>query len=381
MWLLVIGIVAACLLSYTTTSHAYGVTDCAGPRYGSNLGCTANDVSITNIAVVGGPASCIGGNSITVDLDVSVNFAVPNRWDIGIFISNDGKSPQLTPASGGAASCSVAILPLTSPFLNLDADGCGDGNGTIGGGTGTGVLRMNNVTINCQAMSGSGGNLFIPFVVTWDNQASPSGATCNSIADPVPNTTSKCNAPLVAQGTVNVVVLPAITKTDNITTINPGDTVNYVVVITNTTGDTINNAVFKDPAVNYLNVNSVSCTAGGGATCPASPTKAAMQGAGGITIPSMPNNGSVTFTINATLDINAPAGAELTNTASVTVGSQTNSAGRHRHNNPSLSSNFDKPPSSSKIWFPRLYNYTIYNRRQARYHQSFSNTSQGWPVR
>lgn len=379
-------IASACLLSNSMPAHAYGLTDCAGPRFGSNLGCTANDVSITNIAVVGGPASCTGGNSITVDLDVSVNFAVPNRWDIGIFISNDGKSPQLTPASGGAASCSVAILPLTSPFLNLDADGCGDGNGTIGGGTGTGVLRMTNVTINCQAISGSGGNLFIPFVVSWDNQASPSGATCSSIADPVPNTTSKCNAPLVAQGTVSVVVLPTITKTDNITTINPGDTVNYYAVITNTTGDTLSNVVFKDPAVTYLTANSVTCTAGGGATCPASPTVGSMQGAG-LTIPSLPNNSSVTFTINATLDINAPAGELLTNTASVTVSGQTNSASDTDTINhipvgvisisPSSSSKNAVSPASV------VYNYTIYNRASSPPTDTITLSavsSQGWTV-
>lgn len=382
IWLLAIGTAAACLLSHAVTAHAYGPTDCAGPRFGSDLGCTANDVSITNIAVVGGPASCTGGSSITVDLDVSVNFAVPNRWDIGIFISNDGKNPQLTPASGGAASCSVAILPLANPFLNLDGDGCGDGNGTIGGGTGTGVLHMTGVTINCRAISGSGGNLFIPFVVSWDNQASPSGATCNSIADPVPNTTSKCNAPLVAQGTVNVVVLPTITKTDNITTINPGDTTNYIVVITNTTGDTINNIVFKDPAVTYLTANSVSCTAGGGATCPASPTVAVMQGVG-ITIPSMPNNGSVTFIINATLNINAPAGTELTNTASVTVGSQTNSASDTDTINPVPVGVISISPSSSSknAVSPAsvVYNYTIYNRGASGDTITLSATSsQGW---
>ncbi|MBI5203855.1 MAG: DUF11 domain-containing protein [Nitrospirae bacterium] len=398
-------IASACLLYHTDTAHAYGPTDCAGPRFGSNLGCTANDVSITGIAVVGGPSSCTGGSNITVDLDVTVNSGTPNRWDIGIFISNDGKDPQLTPASGGAANCSVAILPTTDPpFRNLDpgpwsgiTDTCGDVNGSMNdpaegkpGPKGTGVLRMTNVTINCQAYNGplgsSGGNLFIPFVVSWDNQSSPAGATCTSIADPVPNTTSKCNAPLVAQGTVSVVVLPAITNTDNITIINPGDTVNYIVVITNTTGDTINNSVFKDPAVTYLTANSVSCTAGGGATCPAGPTVGAMQGAG-LTIPSLPNNSNVTFSINATLAINAPAGELLTNTASVTVSSQTNSASDTDtissipvgviSISPSSSSKNTVTPSSV------VFNYTIYNQASSPPSDTISlsaTSSQGWTV-
>ena len=107
-------------------AHAFGATQCAASRFGSDLNCTANDVSITGIKVVGGGAtSCTGGQTITLDLDVTVQFASPDRWDIGIFISNDGKSPQLLPTNGGAASCKVAIFPTTSilatsPFIDLD---------------------------------------------------------------------------------------------------------------------------------------------------------------------------------------------------------------------------------------------------------------------
>lgn len=312
-------------------AYGFGLTECAPSRKGSDLGCTANDVSITGIALApGGPTACVGGTSLLVDLDVTVNFATPNRWDIGIFLVNDGKDPQALPANGGSASCSVGILPLTVPFLNLDSNGgtdtCGDGNGSINGNTGSGVLRMSGVPISCQAVNLSGGNLYIPFVVSWDNQASPSGSTCTSVADPVPNTTSKCNSPKttvaaeVAYGTVNAVVLPAITKTDGIASIEAGNSTTYSVVITNTTGVSLSNAVFTDPAVANLNVTGVSCSAAAGATCPApaSVTVAAMQGAG-ITIPAMPVNGSVTFTLNATVSASAPAGA-LTNTARVTAG-------------------------------------------------------------
>lgn len=317
-WIFAAGIIAALLFSHSITAHAYPANQCAGSRYGSNLGCTANDVSITNIQVVGDTTSCTGGSPVTVDLQLTVNFQSPSRYDIGIFISNDGKNPQLTVANGGSASCSVAILPLTSPFLNLDGNGCGDGNGTIGGGTGSGILYMPGVTLTCQSITGGGGNLYIPFVVSW-NQSS--GGVCTSIADPVPGTTSKCNAPTVAQGSVNVVVMPTITNTDGIQFVKSGDSTVYSVVITNTTGVTLSGAVFKDPAVTNINVGSVTCSAAGGASCPAV-TVAAMQGAG-ITIPDMPANSSVTFTINATMAGNPPD--TLTNTASVTVNGQTTS--------------------------------------------------------
>jgi len=324
-------------------AHAFGATQCAASRAGSNLGCTANDVQITGISVAGGPASCTGGQNITLDLDLTVQFGSADRYDIGIFISNDGNSPQNLPANGGAASCSVASLPTTSPFLDLDPgpwggtrDTCGDGNGSIGGGTGSGVLRMTGVSVPCQALASSG-KLYIPFVVSWDQSSSkptskPGTDICTSSNDLVAGTGSKCNAPTVTQGSVDVVVLPSINKTDGITSITPGDATSYTITLINSTGIVLsttnsNAAVFKDPAVTNLNVSSVTCLATGGATCPTAATGltvANMQSASGITIATMPANSTVVFTVNAQLTGN-PTGT-LTNIATVSSNGQTNSA-------------------------------------------------------
>lgn len=319
-------VLAATLFLPVAEVHAFPANQCAADRYGSDLGCTAGDVSITGMSVVGETTSCVGGTPITLDLQMDVNFAVPDRWDIGIFISNDGKDPQVLAANGGAASCTASVLPTSSPFLNLDGgatgDTCGDGNGSIGGGTGKGVHYMSNVTVPCQSLAGAGGSLYIPFVVSWDNKASPSGSLCTSNADPVPNTKSKCNSPTIVQGSVAVVVLPTITKTDSKTTIFSGDSTSYTVTITNTTGAVLSGAVFKDPAVSGIAVSTLSCAASG-ASCPASSTVVQMQGAG-IAIPDMPVAGSVTFTIGATLTGNP--GETRSNAATVTVNGQTNKA-------------------------------------------------------
>jgi len=307
--------------------QAFGPTECPGNRLGSDLVCTANDVSITGIAINGGAPSCVGGSTANFDLDLTVNSATPNRYDIGIFISNDGKDPQLTLGSGGPASCSVDILPPNDPpFRNLDpgpiagvTDVCGDVNGTMNGGTGTGVHTMTNVSVACQSAAGSGGKLHIPFAVSWDNTA---GATCTSSNDVFPNTKSKCNSPTVLQSTVNVVVLPTISKTDGRSGILPDTDNIYTVVITNTTGAVLSNAIFTDPAVTDLDVDNITCSASGGATCP-SFTIAEIQGAG-VTIPDMPIDSNVTFTIEAEVDDDATG--TLTNTANVTVAGYTNSA-------------------------------------------------------
>lgn len=334
--LVVVTLIFICLIAMAPEVIAFGDNECAASRKGSNLGCTAADVSITGISVAPGtPTSCVGGTSFTANIDITLNFAVPDRYDVGIFLARDGKTPQFLANNGGADSCTVGILPNISPFLDLDSNGgtdtCGDGNGAINSGTGSGIVRLFDVPVLCQSINLANGKLYIPFVVSWDNQSSPTGKTCTSIADPVPNTVSKCNAPNtllatdVDNGSINVVVLPAISKNDGLTALSPGAATIYTVVITNTTGAALSNVVFTDPVAPNLTVSSVSCSASG-TTCPTT-TVAAMQGAG-ITIPAMPVDSSVTFTINATLAASpAPYGTRtVTNTAYVSVSGKSTSA-------------------------------------------------------
>lgn len=348
------------LLLTAGVSRAQFATDlCAGDRFGSDLGCTANDVQITKIVITPGsspPAGCTGGSSISLSLDVTMQFGSPSRWDVGVFLSQDGASPQLrssrTFAGGaGSASCRVSTLPLgtmpdgrPSPFPNLEAafpaDVCGDGSKAtvptlayastfvppLALGTGTATFTIPNVLVKCQSLNASG-LLSIPFVVTWDNQSNPSGSTCLGNQSPVPNTTSKCSAPTATEGDVQVVTLPQITKTDGVTSVSPGDATTYTITVTNTTGVAIGSSTFRDAAVSNINVTGVGCTATGGATCPSPLTVAGMQA--GVALGNMPNASSLVFTVNAGITstgigtsaspwLPAPNSA-LTNTASVTV--------------------------------------------------------------
>jgi len=313
-------LVAIAAAALAGSAWSFGASQCAAERFGSDLVCTANDVGISNVAAVGGSVpSCVGGQQVTLDLDVTVTTGGPARWDVGVFISQDGNNGQPLPGNGGAASCNVTTLPFgPTPFRDLDGDGCGD----IQSPPGSGVLRMYSAQLLCKAFAGTAGKLGVSFVVTWDNQASPSGATCSSSADPVPNTKSKCNASTNPQA-VDVVVLPAITKSDRRASITPGVPTTYAITITNTTGVALAGAVFSDPAVANLNVSSVTCTAAGGATCPAGFTVAQMQGAG-IAVPSMPVDSSVTF--NVTASVSGNASGSIGNTALVTVLGHSNRA-------------------------------------------------------
>lgn len=121
--------------------------------------------------------------------------------------------------------------------------------------------------------------------------------------------------------------LPTLTNTDNRDSVSPGDTTTYVITVGNTTGSAFtNNVVLRDPAVANLTLGNVTCTAQGGATCPSLTSAqmiSALQGAG-LTIPLIPDGGSVTFSVDALVSGN-PSGT-LTNTATASVGSQSVSA-------------------------------------------------------
>jgi len=312
-----------CLFACAEAAHAFSATQCAADRFGGTLGCTSNDVSITSIAAHGGTApTCVAGQLVTFDLDVTLQFASPTRYDVGIFVARDGNtSVNNTSAGGGPASCSVAILPTTSPFQNSNSNGCGDGDSSINGGTGRGIVTM-TVTVPC--ISSTGNSLSVPFVVSWANNASQL-SSCSSINDPVPGTTAKCNAPTGAAASVAIVVVPALSITDNKTATYAGDTNTYQIVISNGSGASLSGATFTDPAVANLNVSSVNCSAAGGATCPASGsvTVAAMQGAG-IALPAIPDSGTLTFTVVGTVGA-VSSQTTLANTAKVTTSGRTNS--------------------------------------------------------
>ena len=78
------------LLACAGTVHAFPTDMCVGDRVLGSPNCTANDVQITRIEITpgsGAPPACVGGETLQLSLDVTVNFGSPERYDIGIFLS------------------------------------------------------------------------------------------------------------------------------------------------------------------------------------------------------------------------------------------------------------------------------------------------------
>ncbi|MGO1071459.1 beta strand repeat-containing protein, partial [Lysobacter sp. CA199] len=97
------------------------------------------------------------------------------------------------------------------------------------------------------------------------------------------------------------------------TSIGANGTVVYTIVVTNAGPSAANGTVLTDPAVANFTATTLTCgTPTGGAVCPAGPTVAQLQGSG-VVIPTLPNGGSVTFTLTGT----AGTGTTIANTATV----------------------------------------------------------------
>ena len=97
-----------------------------------------------------------------------------------------------------------------------------------------------------------------------------------------------------------------ITKTNNVASLTSGLPSTYTIVVTNAGPDAAANAVVRDPAVTGLTCTTASCVAAGGASCPVQTGAAlvtALQSAGGATIPTLPNGGSISLTL--TCDVTA----------------------------------------------------------------------------
>jgi len=186
---------AALLLALAIPINVYagGGETCAAQRLGSDLNCTANDVQLVNLVLSSsytGSLSCVAGQTITLDIDATFSSGGAQRYDVGFFVSEDGKSPQDLPGSGGANTCHVGILPETPdpPFADLDGDNCGEVRANQSGTT-----TLTGVTVRCQA--DASGQLVIPMVVSWAQNAN--SILCMSSLDPVPGTKSKCSGGLV----------------------------------------------------------------------------------------------------------------------------------------------------------------------------------------
>jgi len=102
-------------------------------------------------------------------------------------------------------------------------------------------------------------------------------------------------------------------------TVAPGSSTTYTLVVTNHSINYADLATLVDPATAGLAKTAVACIATtGGAVCPSSGamTVAALESAGGIALPTLPPNSTMTFAVTATVAVGV---SSVANTAAIRV--------------------------------------------------------------
>ena len=215
-------------------------------------------------------------------------------------------NPDNDAAGGGGAGGSVLVVAtIWSAALAVDASGGRGGDAWVdgasahgaGGGGSGGLILTTAAPVSAIANGGETG-------LTTTSDSPPGGAAHgaeigqggNSIVflpeddDPGTNVGRTCRADL------------AVLKTNPASPLISGQMTSYSIVVTNNGPLSANNAVLSDVPSAGLTLDSISCSsASGGAVCPAGPLTIADLLGPGILLPVLPNGGSLTFVVQATV--------------------------------------------------------------------------------
>jgi len=301
---------------FDTTVTAGNGLSCASDR-GSNS-CTAKEFTVTVSATQGSNIqSCQNNLPVTLDVVANITSKSTTRYNVGLFIGEDGNSPDASPVGD---TCSVATFPTaadppstSTAWFDADGNACGDYNG---GNLATSNL-IHNVTVLCVPDAATG-TLSIPYALTYEQNQ---GGTCTGPSDVQPGAGSKC----VGGGTP----VAGVVITYNADPGCGGKTVSYDPVAgTVTSTFTIQNndpnnglppekadgSTFEDNVPGPVVVTNITCTpAGGAAGCDTSATVGNdVKG----TIATFPTGSSVLVTIVGTVPGGSVGAYE--NTATVT---------------------------------------------------------------
>lgn len=156
---------------------------------------------------------------------------------------------------------------------------------------------------------------------TWTLRQSIFGATATSVTLQLWDTVASNNNNGDNLASTQVILReckpntdPLVTKTNNTNTLPSFSTTNYLITVANNGPGPADGIIVKDPITTGLNKTAISCAAfGSGSACPPSSTVSGIEGAG-LTIPSLPINTTVLFTITASV---TALNGTVTNTVSL----------------------------------------------------------------
>ncbi len=198
---------------------------CMNDVYGEETNCDANDVRVGQYTLVEGPKECLPGEKIQVKLQAELVAGAQDRYDIGLFIAQDGGAAltgicyrdYLAPPllSSGYDPGTLFVQPAGDdpitytgggPFLTSEEaeDLCGDIEqgvhtfrdvGETPSDTDTGPVWVDVVcqdSVDATGASTPDGIADLGTCVSWDNVPDAKPA-CTKLEDTKPNNKAKCN--------------------------------------------------------------------------------------------------------------------------------------------------------------------------------------------
>jgi uncharacterized repeat protein (TIGR01451 family) len=263
----------------------------------------------------GGPAT----ENITLQADLSVTKThSPATWVPGaagqsysVIVRNNGRAiSALTYATDQATTAAAAEIG-GNPVTVTDT--------LPAGVTLSATPTASNANWTCTGAVGAGS-----FSCTQNNAAYPLAAATDlvTITVPVNVASTGCPGPLLNTAVVSAAPVGeansannsgqdsapltcnanlSITKTDSRGTTTTGDTVVYTITASNTGPAAVTNALVRDPAPAGLSCTALTCSASGGAQCPAGALSPATFAAPGYSVPLLPSGGQVQFTLTCTV--------------------------------------------------------------------------------
>ena len=257
-----------------SASWTYQFVSCAGQP--TSNGSKTSNVVLTNIArmniakAVSPTGTVFPGTTLTYT----------------ITLNNNGTAPSTGSTLQDGIPAGAAYVPGTT-LLNgaATADVAGTGPFVSSG--------LVNSTGQAAGVLAAGQTATVQFQVLVSNNAS--GTVTNTASGDIDGAGA---APAATAQAINPVRLAAnlsITKSNGVSTLLTGSTTTYTITVSNGGPSAADGALVRDPVVTGLSCTQLSCSALGGAVCPAADLNL-FQGSG-LIIPTFPGNSSITLSL------------------------------------------------------------------------------------
>ena len=282
----------------------------------------ATSGSVTNGVFVVPPSGTVDpnlNNNVAYDTDQVqpiADLAITKDDGKTIVNANGSTTYTVVVTNAGPSSADNSIMKdvVASGLTKTGTPTCGNAlNGAVCPTVGTGAGQLSNANLE-------GNGVFIPtlpvngsltFTITVHVDATSGSVTNTVFVVPPSGTTDPNLNNNVASDTDQVQPIAdlAITKDDGVTVVNAGGSTTYTVVVTNAGPSSADNSIMKDVVASGLTkTGTPTCgNALNGAVCPTVGTGAGqlsnanLEG-NGVFIPTLPVNGSLTFTITVHVD-------------------------------------------------------------------------------